>query len=167
MIKKRQVFYSFHYNPDNWRVSTIRNIGVIEGNRPVTDNDWQRITMGGDDAIKQWIEDQLDYRSCTLVLVGRNTANRRWINYEIVRSWDKGMGVAGIYIHNLKDQHGLTTIKGANPFDYITHGNSRKLLSSIVPCYNPTAIDSKQCYNWIAENISAIIEEAIKIRETN
>ncbi|MEW8354447.1 MAG: TIR domain-containing protein [Candidatus Thiodiazotropha sp.] len=23
----RKCFYSFHYNPDNWRVSTVRNIG--------------------------------------------------------------------------------------------------------------------------------------------
>lgn len=30
----RKVFFSFHYQPDNWRVSQVRNIGVIEGNQP-------------------------------------------------------------------------------------------------------------------------------------
>ena len=28
----RRVFYSFHYQPDNWRAAMVRNIGSIEGN---------------------------------------------------------------------------------------------------------------------------------------
>ena len=31
----RRTFYSFHYKPDNWRAAQVRNMGVIEGNRPV------------------------------------------------------------------------------------------------------------------------------------
>ena len=50
----------------------------------------------GDVAIKRWIANQMDRRTCTVVLVGTNTANRKWINYEIVKSWDDGMGVVGI-----------------------------------------------------------------------
>jgi hypothetical protein len=99
MATKRQVFYSFHYKPDCWRASQVRNIGAIEGNKPAPDNDWETITRSGDDAIKKWIKDQMKYRTCTVVLVGENTANRKWINYEIVESWNAGMGVVGIYIH--------------------------------------------------------------------
>ncbi len=51
----RRVFYSFHYKPDNWRASQVRNMGVIEGNAPVSDNEWEEITGGGDEAIEQWI----------------------------------------------------------------------------------------------------------------
>ncbi|MGE4529116.1 MAG: TIR domain-containing protein, partial [Rhodospirillaceae bacterium] len=32
----RQIFFSFHYIPDAWRTSQIRNIGVIEWNKPVS-----------------------------------------------------------------------------------------------------------------------------------
>ena len=53
----RRAFYSFHYAPDAWRASTVRNIGAIEGNRPATDNDWEAVKRGGDDAIKRWIAD--------------------------------------------------------------------------------------------------------------
>ena len=81
---KRQVFYSFHYIPDCWRASQVRNIGVIEGNKPAPDNDWETITRAGDDAIKKWINEQMKYRSCTIVLIGSNTAVRKWINYEII-----------------------------------------------------------------------------------
>ena len=49
----RKCFYSFHYKPDNWRVSKIRNIGVVEGNKPASDNDWETITGGGGKKIKR------------------------------------------------------------------------------------------------------------------
>ncbi len=53
----RRAFFSFHYKPDNWRVSQVRNMGVIEGNRPATDNDWETITRSGDATIERWIDD--------------------------------------------------------------------------------------------------------------
>lgn len=55
----RKVFYSFHYQPDNWRVQTIRNIGAIEGNKPCSANDWESIKAKGDDAVKKWIDSQM------------------------------------------------------------------------------------------------------------
>ena len=74
---KRRVFYSFHYIPDNWRASQVRNIGTVEGNKPASDNDWESITKKGDAAIKEWIDGQLSGRSCCVVLVGEKTANRK------------------------------------------------------------------------------------------
>jgi len=62
----RKSFYSFHYAPDNWRVSQVRNMGVIEGNSPVLDNDWETIVRGGDSAIQKWIDDQLVGKSCAM-----------------------------------------------------------------------------------------------------
>ena len=38
----RKVFTSFHYVPDNWRASQVRNIGKIEGNSLVSTNKWNR-----------------------------------------------------------------------------------------------------------------------------
>jgi hypothetical protein len=99
----RRVFYSFHYKPDNWRASQVRNMGVIEGNRPCSDNDWETITQGGDEKIKKWIAEQLDGKSCAVVLIGTNTAGRKWINHEIVKAWNDKKGVVGVYVHNLQD----------------------------------------------------------------
>ncbi|MBP9708995.1 MAG: TIR domain-containing protein [Oligoflexales bacterium] len=167
MATKRQVFYSFHYKPDCWRASTIRSIGAIEGNRPAPDNDWETITSSGDDAIKKWISEQMKYRSCTIVLIGNKTADRKWINHEIVKSWNNKMGVAGIYIHGIKNSQGYITEKGNNPFDYIPYGDAGKKLSAIVKCYNPAGENSKERYDWISRNISNITEEAVKIRNSN
>ncbi len=166
-MPKRQVFYSFHYKPDYWRVATVRSIGSIDGNRPAPDNDWESIANGGDREIERWIAEQMRYRSCTVVLVGEKTANRKWINHEIIKSWNGHMGVVGIYIHGLKDKDGYISNKGNNPFDYITHGSSGKKLSSIVKCYNPQGSNSKERYAWISEYLGAAVEEAIKIRNEN
>jgi hypothetical protein len=163
----RRVFYSFHYKPDASRASQVRNIGAIEGNRPATDNDWETVTKGGDDAIKRWIAGQMRGRSCTVVLVGEKTANRKWINHEIVKSWDAGMGVVGIRIHGLKDLGGSTAKMGSNPFDYVTHGPTKKKLSSIVKCYTPSGSNSQEKYAWIKKYLADAVEEAVTIRGNN
>lgn len=167
MATKRQVFYSFHYKPDCWRASQVRNIGFVEGNKPAPDNDWETITSAGNDTIKKWINDQMKYRSCTIVLIGNKTANRKWINYEIVKSWNEGMGIVGIYIHGLKNSQEHISEKGNNPFNYINYGDSGKKLSSVVKCYNPSGGNSKEKYNWIVKYVSDAVEEAIKIRNDN
>ena len=163
----RYAFYSFHYQPDNWRASQVRNIGTVEGNKPAQDNDWETVTKGGDAAIKKWIADQMKGRSCTVVLVGTNTANRKWINHEIVQSWNAKMGVVGIHINGLKDSSQSTSNKGNNPFDYIDYGSSGKKLSSIVKCYTPGGSTSQERYDWIKKYLSDAVEEAIKIRAAN
>lgn len=165
----RKCFYSFHFKPDNWRAATVRSIGVIEGNEPASDNDWESIASGHnkDQKIQNWIAGQMRGKTCTIILVGTDTANRKWINYEIVKSWNDGLGVVGINIHGLKNSDGYISTLGANPFNFITHGPTKKPLSSIVKCYNPAGADSKERYDWIVKHLSNAVEEAIKIRQSN
>jgi hypothetical protein len=160
----RRVFYSFHYKPDNWRASQVRNMGVIEGNRSVSDNDWESITKGGDERIKRWIAEQLDGKSCVVVLIGANTAGRKWINYEIVKGWNDGKGVVGVYVHNLLDKDGRSASKGANPFASFRYGNTGRMLSSVVKAYDPPGWTSKDVYDHIKKNLASWVEEAISIR---
>jgi hypothetical protein len=162
----KQCFYSFHFKPDNWRAATVRSIGVIEGNEPASDNEWESIASGvdKDQKIQNWIASQINGRTCVIVLVGANTANRKWINYEIVKAWNDGLGVVGINIHGLKDCDELTCAQGANPFDFITLGTPKKQLSAIVKCYNPAGSNSKERYDWIAKHLANAVEEAITIR---
>ena len=163
----RKCFYSFHYKPDSARASQVRNIGVVEGNQSISDNDWEAVTKGGDDAIKKWIADQMKGKECAVVLVGSATANRKWINHEIIKAWDDGLGVVGVYIHGLKNLDGETSIQGNNPFDYIGYGDTGKKLSSIVKCYNPGGATSKDRYDWISTHLENAVVEAIGIRKKN
>lgn len=160
----RKVFYSFYFKEDNWRASQVRNMGIIEGNQPVSDNDWEQIKKGGDEAIKNWINEQLNGRSCTVVLVGANTAGRKWIKYEIEKTWNDGKGLLGIYIHKLKDKDGYQSTKGRNPFDDFTIKRDDSKLSNIIKVYDPPYEDSKEVYDYIKNNLASWVEEAISIR---
>lgn len=156
---KPQIFYSFHYEKDCVRAQQIRNIGVVTGNEPVSPNEWEEVRRKGDEAIKRWIDENLKYRSCLVVLVGEETASRKWVKYEIQKAWEKGMGVVGIYIHNLKDFQGNTSKKGSNPFEQFKIGGAP--MSSVVRCYNPNSFSPNKD---IENNIKKLVEEAIDIR---
>lgn len=160
----RNVFYSFHYAPDNWRAAQVRNAGVVEGNSPASDNDWESITSRGEEAIKAWINAQMQGRSCAVVLIGSGTAKRKWINYEIIHAWNNRKGVVGVYINKLKDRAGAQSAQGQNPFDYITLGGTSNKLSSVVKAYRPTAASSTDVYAIITAKLPSWIEEAIEIR---
>ena len=158
----RRAFYSFHYVPDSWRASQVRNMGVVEGNRPASDNDWETVKKGGDKAIQKWIDDQIFGKSVAIVLIGQNTAGRKWIKYEIQKAWEDNKGVLGIYVHNLKDKDEKQSSKGKNPFDDLTIDG--KKMSSIVKTYDPPFSISTYVYNHIKENLADWIEKAIEIR---
>lgn len=158
----RKAFYSFHYVPDNWRASQVRNMGVVEGNRPASDNDWETVKKGRDKAIQKWIDEQIYGKSVVIVLIGQNTAGRKWIEYEIKKGWEDNKGVFGIYIHNLKNKDGNQSTKGNNPFDKFTIGD--KSMSSIVKTYDPPDFTSTYVYDYIKTNLADWIEKAIEIR---
>lgn len=167
-MAKRQVFYSFYYDDDVFRVQQVRNIGAIEGNASISKNEWEQIqrTPNG---IKRWIDENLNYRSCLIVLIGRKTAERPWVKYEIEKAWNDKKGVLGIYIHNLKDPrysnnpplYGKST-QGPNPIEQFKLQNGKKM-SDYAKCYNPNNNDA---YNDIALNINKWVEAAIQIRNS-
>lgn len=160
-----RTFFSFHYKPDNWRAGQVRNMGIIEGNKPVSDNDWEEVTKGGDDAIRKWINEQLSGKSCAIVLIGEKTAGRKWITYEIRQAWNDGKGVVGVYVHNLKDKDENQASKGGNPFGHVTMKRDDKKMSSVVKAHDPPYTTSTNVYNHIKNNLEDWVEEAISIRD--
>ena len=160
----RKVFFSFHYQQDAWRASQVRNIGVVEGNASATDNKWEEVKRGGDAAIRRWIDEQLTGRSCTVVLVGAETADRQWVRYEIEKSWNDGnKGVLGIRIHRLLDHSQHSATADSNPFDRFTLKNGGKLSASM-KLYDPPYTSSADVYAYISQNIGQWIEAAIASR---
>jgi hypothetical protein len=157
----RRVFFSFHYDQDGWRAGTVRNIGKLEADNPVSDNEWEQVKKGGDPAIKKWIDGQMAGKTCCVVLVGEHTASRRWVKYEIEQSWLAKRAVVGIRIHNLLDKNGKSSAAGPTPFNLTVGGTG---LAQAVRLYNPPGLESKAVYASIAANIEAWVEEAIKLR---
>jgi hypothetical protein len=56
------------------------------------------------------------------VLIGRETYTRRWVDYEILKSIEFGMGVLGIRIHQIPDPKTGTDVSGSNPFEFLGYG---------------------------------------------
>jgi hypothetical protein len=103
--------------------------------------------------------------ACLVVLIGSKTAGRKWVDYEIAKALNEGLGVVGVYIHRLKDLNSRQAFKGSNPFDGFTIGRAEKKMSSVVKAYDPGFFAISQgSYAYIKDNIARWVEEAIQIR---
>jgi hypothetical protein len=114
----RKVFFSFHYQRDLWRVNVIRNSGIIEGVAAAGFADaslWEETERHGDAAIKALINHGLDGTSVTVVVIGAETANRKYVDYEITESVARGNGLIGIRVNAIKNQKGHADSPGAVP----------------------------------------------------
>lgn len=142
----RRVFFSFHYARDIGRIGQIRNSWLTKGetSRFLDAAEWEAIKRSGDVAIMNWINNQLNGTSATAVLIGAETANRRWVKYEIAQSIRKRNGLLGIYIHSVKDfRTGATDIKGTSPF--VKHFN-------FIPAGGQLDYPCCCLYDWINDN---------------
>lgn len=159
----RKVFYSFDYEHDSWRASMVRNIGAVFGNQAAIDNSWESVLKTEEAAIRRWINQQLTGRSSTVVLIGAETANSRWVRYEIERSLATGKGLLGIRIHKLLDQNQQESAAGPNPFEGLNMPDGR-LAIDVIHTYDPPGETSKEVYAYISEHIESWIETAIAQR---
>lgn len=120
----RRVFFSFHYQRDIWRVNVVRNHAKVKSGYQEAGywdgSLWESIKRTGETALKQLINSSLQNTSVTVVLIGSETSERKWVKYEIERSYERGNGMLGIYINNIKNINGTPGLKGSNPFDSFT-----------------------------------------------
>ena len=115
----RRVFFSFHYSNDIWRANQVRNCNVVAGADIAgffDHSEYEDAKKKGREAIKRMILNNLDGTSVTVVLIGKETASRPWVRFEIEESIKRKNGLLGIYIHHLKDQKGdLAVFSGSKP----------------------------------------------------
>ena len=155
------VFYSFHYERDYWRVQQIMNMGALEGQTILNSQEWEAVKKKGDAAIKQWIEDQMKYKTAVVVLVGAQTASRPWVLYEIGKAWDDRRPLVGIRIHGLENQSGKTDSSGANPFDLVKLKNGATVGNHVI-LHSPSGTTSKEVHASIKANLTTWVADAYK-----
>jgi hypothetical protein len=120
----RRTFFSFHYKPDVWRVQNVRNCWIVNQQGKSADgffdsSVFEASAKENENTLKAFLRDGLKNSSVTCVLVGAETASRRWVRYEIIRSILKGNGVLAVFIHDVKDSDGQTCAKGINPLSEV------------------------------------------------
>ena len=142
------VFFSFHYERDIWRVNQVRNSWVTHhpNQRPFFDKSlWDEAYGAGDWAIQELIDEALMDTEVTAVLIGQQTFGRRWVRYEIEESIRRNNALLAIEIHNCKTQLGRRDRRGRNPFEEFD-------LEYDVPLYNWIEDDGpKEFSEWIRE----------------
>lgn len=157
----RKSFFSFHYANDVWRANIVRNSWVTKPDREtagfIDASEFEEIKKKGDVEIKKWIDNQLSGTSVTVVLIGSETSNREYVFYELEKSYARGNGMLGIYIHNIKDQKGNTSTKGSNTFGEI--GRDKDGIPMFFSIDYPI-------YDWVDDdgynNLGSWIEKAAK-----
>ena len=153
----RQTFFSFRYKKDNWRASIVRNSWVTQDRKAsgfFDSAEWEEVKKKSDSAIEKWIDGQLKGTTVTVILIGSDTAGKKWINYEIKASHKKGNGLLGIFIHQIKNKDKKTTSKGKNPFDdwYVTKNGNKVYFSSMYKTYDWNNDDGySNMGDWIEE----------------
>ncbi|WP_026929830.1 TIR domain-containing protein [Glycomyces tenuis] len=147
----KSIFYSFHYEHDVHRVQLVRNINALEGQPLLNPQEWEEIEGAGNAAVEKWIHDQMAYKKAVIVLIGKQTASRPWVIYEIEKAWSDKKPLLGVRIHGLSSL-GKTDSAGVNPF-------AKAGIENDVPVFDPTRydnsgkIDSKATYNRLADNL--------------
>jgi hypothetical protein len=138
----RKVFFSFHYERDIWRTNVVRNSGVVEGSAAAGFHDaslWEDAKKKGDADVKKLIDKGLLGTSVTVVLIGAETASRKFVDYEIEQSIARGNGLLGIKISSIKDKDGKTDTQGAAP---------ARLTKAGAPCYT---WDQSKFGDWVED----------------
>lgn len=117
----RRVFFSFKYD-DVSRAMVVRNSWVTQSKTAagfIDKAEFEKVKQKGDQAIKNWINKQMEGTSVTVVLVGAKTCQSRWVKYEIELSKKRGNGLIGIDISKIKDLKGMTSVRcGEIPVGY-------------------------------------------------
>lgn len=115
----KYVFFSFAYDDvKNFKVNIVRNSWLINNKEEtfVDGSIWEKSKTKGATVIKNLIHNGLKGTSTTAILIGETTSERRWVKYEIVKSFDKGNGILGVHINRNKGTTGITK-RGLNPLD--------------------------------------------------
>lgn len=155
----RRVFFSFHYEGDIWRASQVRNSWVTKPHRQAAGfwdaAAWEAVRRRGGQAVRRWINAQLQGTSVTVVLIGQETARRRYVLYEIARSYHRGNGILGVYVHRCANAEGYTCNRGSNPFNevyYVDNRGRRVYFSSLYPTYDWVTDDGySNLTDWIED----------------
>lgn len=120
----KRVFFSFHYEDvKTFRANVVRKHDLTKESRVDAGffdaSIWEDAKKSGELALKRLINTNLENTSITCALIGTETWRRRWVRYEILKSYDRGNKLLGVHINGVKDKNQQTFPIGRNVFDYL------------------------------------------------
>jgi len=120
----KRVFFSFHHDDvKTFRANVVRKHDTTKESREdcgfFDASIWEDAKKHGDIAVKNLIEKGLANTSISCVLLGTETWKRRWVRYEMLKSYDRGNRLLGVHINSVADKNQQTFPFGKNIFDYL------------------------------------------------
>jgi hypothetical protein len=148
----RRTFFSFHYKPDVTRAWVVRNSWVTkltQGDRDdagfFDSSVFEASQRESDESLKRFLREGLKNTSVTCVLVGAETCLRRWVRYEILRSFICGNGLFAVRIHTIGALNSPATGAGGNPFDCLAFGVEERQVNFREYTTSGWALDRDAC----------------------
>ncbi len=120
----KRVFFSFYYQDVvDFRANVVRQHWLTKPDREAAGffdaSIWGNAKLSGDLGIKRVINSALDGTTVTCVLVGSETYSRRWVRYEIMKSFRIGNSLLAVHINSIKGRDQLTKQPGPSPLRYL------------------------------------------------
>ena len=114
----RRVFFSFNYDDvADFKVNVVRNSRALKNPKYkstfIDKSLWEEARKKNPSSLKRLMDSSLNGTSVTVILIGGNTANRRWVNYEIVKSFVEGKGIMSIHLNRIRSR---STSKISSPY---------------------------------------------------
>lgn len=120
----RRVFFSFYYQDVvDFRANVVRQHWLTKPDREAAGffdaSIWGNAKLSGDVGIKRVINSGLDGTSVTCVLVGSETYSRRWVRYEVMKSFRRGNALLAVHINSIKGRDQNVKQSGPNPLKHL------------------------------------------------
>lgn len=116
----KRVFFSFHYDDViAFRANVVRKHDVTKDTGTAGFFDasiWEDAKLSGSASVKRLIHRGLENTSVSCALIGTETWRRRWVRYELLKSYDRGNALLGVYINSIPGKDSRTRPTGQNPF---------------------------------------------------
>ncbi|MFC3682639.1 TIR domain-containing protein [Hydrogenophaga luteola] len=118
----RKTFFSFHYKPDVQRAQVVRKSQFFKDHGEAGFYDasaFEKTKNEDPERLKRFLRKEIQGTSVICVLIGAETASRRWVRFEILQALFDGRGLMGVRIHSIANFEGTTAKAGDNPFDLL------------------------------------------------
>ncbi|MCC6653064.1 MAG: TIR domain-containing protein [Candidatus Eisenbacteria bacterium] len=120
----KRVFFSFDFQDvADFRANVVRSHWMTKPDRESAGffdaSIWEAARKTGDVALKRLINSSLEGTTVTCVLVGSETYARRWVRYEILKSFRRGNKILAVHINSIRDKNRMVKPLGPNPFDFL------------------------------------------------
>lgn len=109
----KRVFFTFNYETDLSRALVVKNNWTLKESEEsgfINHAEFERMKRDGEEKIERWIDKQLNDTTVTVVLIGSDTLDSKYVQYGIRKSYERGNAIIALKIGKVKNLSQRTSI---------------------------------------------------------